>query len=209
MIIDQAQLLIFIPAALALNLTPGSDMLFCLGQGLKSGPKEGIAASLGIATGSIIHILMAGLGLAALLASSPLAFEVIRWVGVSYLVWLALQAYRNPISTVQAREAKTRSVFKAWRQGMLVNLLNPKVIVFILAFIPQFVDPTRGSVFLQFLIFGAVLNVGGTIINGLVGTFSGKIGKTLAANGKLARIFQWFTSAVFIGLAAKLAFDRR
>ena len=209
MIIEPTQLLIFIPAALALNLTPGSDMLFCLGQGLKSGPKEGFFASLGIATGSIIHILMAGLGLAALLASYPLAFEIVRWIGVTYLVWLAVQAFRNPISNLPVADAKRGTIFKAWREGVLVNLLNPKVVVFILAFIPQFVDPARGSVLLQFLIFGAVLNIGGTIINGIVGIFSGRIGKALVTNGKVARIFQWLTCAVFLGLAAKLAFDRR
>lgn len=209
MIIDPTQLLIFIPAALALNLTPGVDMMFCLGQGLKSGPKEGIAASFGIATGALIHTLMAGLGLAAVLATYPLAFEVLRWVGVGYLVWLALQAFRNPIGTVTGIESQADTAFKAWRDGVLVNLFNPKVAIFVLAFIPQFVDPARGSIVLQFLIFGVVLTIGGTIINALVGVFSGQIGKALASNLKMARAYQFFTGTIFLGLAAKLAFDRR
>ncbi len=209
MIIDSTQLLIFIPAALALNLTPGSDMLFCLGQGLRSGPKSGIAASLGIATGSLLHSLMAAFGLAALVASHPLAFEVIRWAGVTYLVYLAFQAFRNPVSNLVVSEVDPGTALRAWRDGVVVNILNPKVAIFTLALIPQFVDPARGSTILQFLIFGAILNIGGTIINGIVGIYSGSIGRILATNLQAARLFQWVTCGIFLGLAARLLIDRR
>ena len=97
MIIEPSQLLIFMMAGLALNLTRGADMMFCLSQGLRSGRKTGFAASLGIATGSIIHVLLAAFGLAALIAANPAAFEFLRWTGVAYLVWLAVQALRNPV----------------------------------------------------------------------------------------------------------------
>ncbi len=159
MIIETTQLLIFMMAGIALNLTPGADMMYCLSQGLKSGPKAGFAASLGIATGSIIHVLLAAFGLAALIAANPLAFEVLRWAGVAYLVWLAVQALRTPLQVDLPDEAKRSQPMKAWRDGVLVNLLNPKVIVFILAFLPQFVDPLRGSTVLQFLLLGLVLNI--------------------------------------------------
>lgn len=208
MIVDGNQFLIFIPAALALNLTPGSDMLFCLGQGLKSGPKAGVAASFGVATGSFLHSLMAAFGLAALLATHPLAFEIIRWAGVAYLLWLAVQTFRNPIGKLQASDVSSSGIIRAWRDGVFVNLLNPKVAIFILALIPQFVDPSKGSTVLQFLIFGAILNIGGTTINALVGVFSGSIGRMLATNDRVAKVFQWLTSIVFVGLAARLAFDR-
>lgn len=209
MIIEPVQLLIFIPAALALNLTPGADMLFCLGQGLKSGPRAGVAASFGIATGSFIHSLLAAFGLAALLATYPLAFEVVRWAGVAYLVWLAVQAFRQPVGALRPADCPSGTAYRAWRDGVLVNLLNPKVAIFILAFVPQFVDPARGSTLLQFLILGAILNIGGTLINGLVGGFSGGIGRALAANDRLARVYKWVTGCLFLGLAAKLAFERR
>jgi threonine/homoserine/homoserine lactone efflux protein len=94
-----------------------------------------------------------------------------------------------------------------WR--FLVNLLNPKVAIFVLALVPQFVDPSRGSTVLQFLIFGAILNIGGTIINGLIGAFAGTIGRVLATNYSAVRLFQWLSSGIFFGLAAKLLFDRR
>ncbi|WP_430473534.1 LysE family translocator [Thalassospira lucentensis] len=209
MLIPIETLAIFIPTALALNMTPGNDMLFCLGQGIKSGPKAGNAASFGIATGAMIHTLLAGLGLAALMAAHPVALEVLRWAGIAYLVWLAIGAFRAGTQTLEPAKTKRSSAFSAWRDGIVVNLLNPKIIVFVLAFIPQFVDASRGSVLGQFLIFGLILNIGGTIINCLVGGFAGKLGAVLSRSAKIARGFQIFTGCVFLGLAAKLAFDNR
>ncbi len=209
MIIEPSQLLIFMMAGIALNLTPGADMMYCLSQGLKSGPRAGFAASLGIATGSIIQILLAAFGLAALIAANPLAFEVLRWAGVAYLVWLAVQALRAPLQVDLPDEAKRSQPMKAWRDGVLVNLLNPKVIVFILAFLPQFVDPGRGSTVLQFLLLGLVLNITGTAVNGFVGIGAGSVRGLLSANKWIAGALGYVSSAVFLGLAAKLAFDRR
>jgi threonine/homoserine/homoserine lactone efflux protein len=201
-------LLIFIPAALALNLTPGNDMLFCLGQGMKSGPRAGMAASLGIATGGFIYTLAAGIGLASLLAAHPGAFEAIRWGGVFYLVWLAIQAFRRPV-VLAAPQGVRGSAWKAGRDAVVVSLLNPKIAVFVLAFLPQFVDPARGSTFVQFLLLGTVFNVGGTLVNLIVGGFAGSIGRWLAASRRGARAFQMLTGFVFLGLAARIAFDRR
>lgn len=209
MIIEPAQLLIFMMAGIALNLTPGADMMFCLSQGLKSGPKTGFAASLGIATGSVIHVLLAAFGLAALIAANPVAFEVLRWIGVAYLVWLAIQALRNPLEVNLPAGAMRSQPLKAWRDGTLVNLLNPKVIVFTLAFLPQFVDPERGSTVLQFLLLGLVLNITGTTVNGAVGIGAGSVRGLLAGNRWIAKTLGYVSSAVFLGLAAKLAFDRR
>ncbi len=206
---DFETLLIFIPIALALNLTPGADMLFCLGQGAKSGPRAGFAASIGIATGAFFHALAGGLGLAALIAANPVLFEAVRWAGVGYLVWLAIQAFRQPVGSLSGAEVATSSGYKAWRDGTVVCLLNPKVAIFMLALVPQFVDPAAGSVLLQFLIFGTVLNIGGTIINAGIGVFAGKIGGALAQNPAIARGVQIVSGLVFVGLAAKLVFEKR
>jgi len=209
MLIPVETLLVFIPAALALNLTPGNDMLFCLGQGMKSGPRAGIAASFGIAAGGMLHTLAAALGLAALLAAHPGAFEAIRWAGVAYLVWLAIQAFRSPTSLLAPTAGVGNSPWRAFREAVVVNVLNPKVAVFILAFLPQFVDPARGSTFLQFLLLGVVFNIGGTVANLLVGIFAGRLSGWLAGRAKAARAFQMFTGVIFLGLAARIAFDRR
>ncbi len=208
-IIEPAQLLIFMMAGLALNLTPGADMMFCLSQGVKSGPGTGFAASLGIATGSIIHVLVAAFGLAALIAANPVAFELLRWAGVAYLVWLATQALRNPMQIDLPDGAKLSAPIRAWRDGVMVNLLNPKVIIFTLAFLPQFADPQRGSTVLQFLLLGLVLNVTGTAVNGFVGIGAGSVRGLLAGNKWIARSPGYLSSVVFLGLATNLAFERR
>lgn len=202
-------LLVFIPAALALNLTPGNDMLFCLGQGMKSGPRAGVAASFGIAAGGMVHTLAAALGLAALLATHPGAFEAIRWAGVAYLVWLAVQAFRSPAPNLSAEGARRTTPGRAFREAVVVNVLNPKVAVFILAFLPQFVDPARGSTFLQFLLLGLVFNIGGTVVNLAVGLFAGRIGGWLMSRARVARAFQIATGGIFLMLAARIAFERR
>jgi threonine/homoserine/homoserine lactone efflux protein len=209
LILDLHTLLIFIPAALALNLTPGADLLFCFGQGLRAGRKAGIAASLGIATGSFIHTLLAGLGLAVLIASHPVAFEIIRWAGVAYLVWLAVGALRQPLGNLQPAAVTQGGIFNAWRAGIVVCLLNPKVAIFVLSFLPQFVDPAKGSTFMQFMILGAIFNIGGTVVNALVGSFAGSLGHLLASSRKVGRAVQVASSMVFFGLAARIAFDRR
>lgn len=184
-------------------------MLFCLGQGAKSGPKAGVLASLGIATGSFLHAFAGGLGLAALIAANPLAFEAIRWAGVGYLLYLAYRALTAPSVPIEATEVSRSSGFQAWRDGVFVCLLNPKVALFMLALVPQFVDPGRGSLLLQFILFGTILNIGGTAINGAIGFFAGGVSAFLRRNRAVANILQYASGFIFIGLAAKLAFERR
>lgn len=206
MIVDPWVLLAFLPAALALNLTPGADMMFCLGQGLRAGPRAAVAASGGIALGGIVHAVIAGLGLSALIAAMPGALDVIRWVGVAYLMTLAVQALRaGPVGLDAARQVRPRAAWRAFGQGLIVNLTNPKVILFVLAFVPQFVDPARGAVLAQFMIYGAVLSVGGFIVNGAVGVFAAGAAGRLAGNLGLARVLGWISAGIFTGLALRLA----
>ena len=204
-LIDPAQLLIFYSAVLALNLTPGNDMLFCMGQGIRSGPKAGFAANLGIALGALIHTLLAALGLSALLAAYLLVFEVIRWAGVVYLVWLGVQTLLH-FELVQAETAGAQaSVFRAFRDGVIVNLFNPKVAVFILAFIPQFIEPERGSAFLQFLLLGLIFVVNGVWVNGAVGVFAGRFGQLLQNSSVLVVVFRYLSALIFFALAVRMA----
>lgn len=198
--VDPLVLLAFIPASLALNLTPGADMMFCLGQGLRNGPRAAMAANFGIAAGGLIQTIIAGLGLGAAVAALPWAFDVIRWLGVAYLLWLALGALRaGPVAT---QEAATPHAF---RDAMIVNLTNPKVILFVLAFVPQFIDPARSPVLVQFIIFGLVMFAGGLLINGTVGVFAGGIGRRMARSPRFARILGYVSAGVFATLALRLA----
>ncbi|HUS55098.1 MAG TPA: LysE family translocator [Thermohalobaculum sp.] len=210
MLVEWTTLLAFAPAALALNLTPGADMMFCLGQGLRGGPRAGMAANLGIAAGSLVHMLAAGLGLAALLATAPQMFHAIRWAGVAYLVFLAVQVLTNPLGATAATSARPASArpTRAFRDAMAVNILNPKVALFILAFLPQFVDPAR-PVLPQFLILGGVLMAGGLVINGAVGVFAGGLGQALARSARMERGLRYVSAGIFFALAARLALDGR
>jgi threonine/homoserine/homoserine lactone efflux protein len=205
MIVDPLILLAFVPAGLALNLTPGADMMFCLGLGLRAGPRPALAASAGIAAGGMVHVALAGLGLAAAIAALPWALDAIRWLGVAYLLWLAVQALRQgPLRP----DAPVLSVTRAFRQGVTVNLTNPKVILFVLAFVPQFVDPAR-AILPQFLVFGLILAAGGFVINGLVGVFAGGLGRHLATSPRLARALGIASATIFTALAIRLAVMQR
>ncbi|WP_037316576.1 LysE family translocator [Ruegeria halocynthiae] len=204
--IEIVTLMAFVPAALALALTPGADMMFCFGQGLRSGPGAAIAASAGVSTGSLVHVLLAGLGLGAAVATMPWLFDVIRWLGVAYLLYVAWGAVRNGAVSTDAPAKPTRF---AYRDGLLVNLTNPKVILFVLAFIPQFVDPARGSVLLQFLTFGVVIAAGGFVTNALVGVFAGGAGRALMTDARASRVLGWITGGIFAALAVRLAIMER
>jgi threonine/homoserine/homoserine lactone efflux protein len=205
MIVDPLILLAFVPAGLALNLTPGADMMFCLGLGLRAGPRPAMAASAGIAAGGMVHVALAGLGLAAAITALPWALDAIRWLGVGYLLWLAVQALRQgPLRP----DAPALSVVRAFRQGVTVNLTNPKVILFVLAFVPQFVDPAR-AILPQFLVFGLILAAGGFVINGLVGVFAGGLGRHLATSPRLARALGIASATIFTALAIRLAVMQR
>ncbi|MDP4822662.1 MAG: LysE family translocator [Aestuariivirgaceae bacterium] len=201
------ELLIFLGACLALNATPGADFVYSLSSGIRGGWRAAIGASLGIGTGLVFHVLLASFGLAALIASHPQAFELMRWLGVAWLVWLGVQAFRAGPARFDGKGGA--GGFQAWRQGTLVNLLNPKTIIFILAFLPQFVDPARGSGALQMLALGMIFVVTSTISCALIGGFAAGLGGVLARNPMSARAMVWFSGSIMMALAARLAFDRR
>jgi threonine/homoserine/homoserine lactone efflux protein len=208
MIVSALTLAAFVPAALALNLTPGADMAFCLGTGLRSGPRAGMAASAGVALGCMVHVAIAGAGLGAAVAAAPWLFEVIRWAGVGYLLWLALRVLQTAGEMPEADPgAVAGAVGAAFRRGFLVNLTNPKVILFVLAFLPQFVDPAR-PVLPQFLILGGVIATGGLIVNGLVGMGAGGIGRHLG-RGRAKLWLDRVTAGIFAALALRLALAHR
>ena len=201
MIVDRLTLRAFIPAGLALNLTPGADMKSGLGRGLRAGPRAALAAEAGISLGAFIHAKLAGLGLSAALVAAPWAIEVIRRVGVAYL---AVQTVRHALranlpSTIPGR---------AFQQAPLINLTNPKVMLFVPAIVPQFVDQSR-PVLPQFLIFGLILAVGGYIVNGLVGVFAGGLGQRLLSSPRATVWLGRAVAAIFRGPAARLVLLQR
>ncbi|HKR96767.1 MAG TPA: LysE family translocator [Candidatus Angelobacter sp.] len=205
---EKTAFLTFLFAAFMLNIAPGPDMLYVIGRSLGQGRKAGIVSALGIFVGCWVHILAAAFGIAALLRSSPVAFNVVRYAGAAYLVYLGIKmiVQRSNLAQQQPKPASLASIF---RQGVITNVLNPKVALFFLAFLPQFVDAHRGSVVWQILLLGLIFNVGGTAVNLGVAYAGGTLGELLRRNARFARMQQWFTGLVFIGLGARLAWQRR
>ena len=155
-------LLLFVIAGLVLNLTPGPDLLYITARSLGQGWRAGAASSLGIAAGCLVHTAAAALGISVLLQSSPLAYEAIRLCGAAYLVWLGVQALRRRAVSATVAELPAESLRRVFWQGFATNVLNPKVALFFLAFLPQFADPARGAFALQVLVLGLIF-----IANGL------------------------------------------
>ena len=148
---------LFLAAGVLLNLTPGQDTMFIIGQSLTGGFRAGVAAALGIALGTVFHTLAAALGLSAILATSPLAFSIVKFLGAAYLVFLGIKLILSrPAGDGAAARAAPSTPRAVLRQGILTNVLNPKVALFFLAFLPQFVDPSSGSRILAFLVLGAI-----------------------------------------------------
>ncbi len=198
----------FAIAGLALNIVPGADMTFVIAAAAKGGRRDGLIAALGIGAGTLAHILAAVLGLSAILASSPAAFTVLKWAGAAYLLYLAATMLRDrrPAKTASAPPASGWALLRA---AMLVNILNPKVALFFLAFLPQFINPAAPVPALQILSLGLWFDVVGTLVNAIV---------ALAAAGAASRLrdVRWAGRAARLvaatamgGLAVKLALARR
>ena len=193
-------------AGLALNLTPGADMTFVALCAARGGRVAGLAAAGGIFVGCLGHIFFAVVGLSALIAASQTAFAIVKWLGVAYLLFIAIQMVIEGESRPHIPgRAVVLEPWSAFRQAAIVNLLNPKVAIFFLAFLPQFVDPAGGSLWGQILFLGMVFNTTGFIVNGLVSVFSAAASSRLMVNQTLRRVSRWVAATIIGGLAAKLA----
>lgn len=206
MMIDSSLYAAFLVAALALCLTPGPDMMFIVAMGGRGGPATGVMAAAGVATGAFVHAVAAMLGLSALFAAVPTLYHVLRWAGAAYLVVLAVKAFRErgEREAEGAAPAPGPGRLRAYWQGMVTNLLNPKVILFNIAFLPQFVDPGLGNPMLQFLALGVTLVLIGLVVDGTVGLLSGRLAAALRRSRRAARALNIFGGTIFTGLAVRL-----
>ncbi|MGI9389197.1 MAG: LysE family translocator [Boseongicola sp.] len=200
--VDPILYLAFLPAALALVLTPGPDMMFTMAQGLRGGARPALAAAAGISAGVFVNSILAGLGLDVVVNTAPWLFGVVRWVGVGYLLWLGWNTLTTPLIGGNSRQIYPT---RAFRDGLFVNLSNPSVIFFILAFIPQFVDPAQ-PILPQFLIFGGTIGLLGFLVKSGVGLSAGGLGRLLVRNRFVERTLRWISATIFGALALRLAF---
>ncbi len=205
--IELSNLIVFVPAVLVLLLSPGPNMALVLSIGLAHGACGGFAAALGIAAADLVLTGLTATGVTALIAAWPPSFDLLRYAGALYLLWLAWQAVRSP-GTTAIPGAQPASRARIFRMAMLNSLLNPKPLLFFMVFLPQFVDASRGSVALQVVVLGSVLSLVALLFNAALGASSGRIAGLLQ-NGKTARSRSWLLAAVLVALAARLLVAER
>lgn len=205
---DMPTLLAYLAAAAILVIIPGPGTAWIVAQTAAGGARRGLHAGLGLETATLIHALAAGLGLSALLAASALAFEALKWAGAAYLVWLGIKAWREHGDAAVPAPAAAGSG-SVYRRSVVTGVLNPKVAVFFLAFLPQFVHPERGWVWLQFLALGAMLSVIGFANSCLLVFVVSRFNRGLSRSPRLARLRQRLIGGVFVGLGVRLALQRQ
>jgi threonine/homoserine/homoserine lactone efflux protein len=203
-------LALFLAAGLALNITPGPDMLYVATRGASEGRSAGIASALGIGAGTLVHITLVAAGLAAVLTAVPVAYRAIQFCGAAYLIYLGVRAFvaKPAASAPRLAPASLQAIF---RQGVITNVLNPKVALFFLAFLPQFVDPARGNPALQVIALGLLFDTTGTLVNLGVAVVASRAtsGVRTAPAGMRSPLLQRVTGGIFVALGLRLAWLAR
>jgi threonine/homoserine/homoserine lactone efflux protein len=206
---DTHTLLAFVAACAAIILSPGPAQALVLARTLSDGRSAGVMTAVGLNVGVLVHSVTAALGLTALLATSAVAFAVVKFAGAGYLVYLGVRALRSGSPGEAAATPARMSSGRAFRHAVVTGTLNPKVAIFFLAFLPQFVDPGRGSAFTQFLVFGCILAALDIAYESTLALLAGGLQSRLTGSSQLAAWRQKATGAVLVGLGLRLAFVSR
>jgi threonine/homoserine/homoserine lactone efflux protein len=197
--------LAFFSVAVLLALSPGPDNVFVLVHAAQHGVRAGVLVVLGLCTGLLFHTAAVALGLAALLEASQLAFGVLKGVGAVYLIWLAWLSWRAPTGLLEGQAAQGLSARQTYARGIIMNATNPKVAIFFLAFLPQFVDPALGPVQWQVLQLGACFGLASLVVFGGIAALAGRFGQRLRASAKAQQALNRMAAVVFVALALRLA----
>jgi threonine/homoserine/homoserine lactone efflux protein len=202
---DPSRLALFVGAALLLLVVPGPSVLYIVTQSVSHGRRAGIASVAGITTGTLVHIVAATVGLSALLASSALAFDVVQYLGAAYLIVIGVRRLAGLERAQDERARGPRNLGRLYRQGIVVDTLNPKTALFFLAFLPQFVDPSR-TIWTQVIVLGLTFVVLGFLTDGLYAVTAGTLARWLKQRRQLLR---YASGSVFIGLGVSAALAKR
>jgi len=202
-------LLTFFLASVLLAFAPGPDNIFVLTQSSLYGKRSGLVVMLGLCTGLVVHSFAVALGVAVIFQQSALAFSALKMAGAGYLVYLAWQAFRASVSKIQAQGNGEIRLLKLYGRGIIMNITNPKVSIFFLAFLPQFADPSRGPVWLQILMLGGLFILSTILVFGGIAMLAGTIGQWLNRSHKAQKIMNRVAGTVFIVLALKLTTTER
>ncbi len=207
--ISTETLITFFTASLLLGLAPGPDNIFVLTQSAIHGRRAGLLVVLGLCTGLIVHSVAVALGVAVIFQTSALAFSILKAIGAGYLVFLAWKAFRASGAKMKGGGAVAFDPWGLYRRGVIMNVTNPKVSIFFLAFMPQFADPSRGSVTLQLLSFGGLFMISTLLVFGSIALLAGTLGQWLSESDRAQNVLNKVAGVVFLGLAIKLAITDR
>ncbi len=202
-------LLLFFTASVLLALAPGPDNLFVMAQAAQRGSGAGLLVTLGLCTGLLLHTSAVAFGLAALFQASVLAFSLLKFAGAGYLLYLAWQAFRAGGEQEGDTGSDTLQRGRLYRRGILMNITNPKVSVFFLAFLPQFADPARGSLAVQLLLLGGVFIIAAIVVFGSISLLAGVLGERFRQSARAQKILNRLAGSIFAALALKLATTER
>jgi threonine/homoserine/homoserine lactone efflux protein len=202
-------LITYIAASIAIILSPGPAQALVLARTISDGTKNGIVTALGLNVGTIFHAVAAALGLSAIIATSPVAFGVVKYSGAAYLIYLGVKAFRFKKYRTSLTNTSIMSTREAFSKAVWTGILNPKVALFFLAFLPQFVDAHRGSVFFQFLILGLILGAFDALYESALALLAGTVSDWVTGNSRFALWREKITGAVLIALGIRLALTKR
>ncbi len=199
---------IFFSAAFAINISPGPDLIYILSKTIAGGRKIGIASSLGVCSGAMVHVLAAALGLSAILATSALAFSVVKYIGAAYLIYLGIRAFRSKGATFDKIGAggEETTPWQAFKQGALVDILNPKVAIFFMAFLPQFVRSELGSTAGQIIFLGSLVILVAIVVEFTIIMVAAQTTEFFRKNKNISIWLDRMLGSVLVGLGLRLAF---
>jgi threonine/homoserine/homoserine lactone efflux protein len=206
---DLETIIMFATASLLLALAPGPDNIFVLTQSIVHGRKAGIIITLGLCTGLLFHTAIVALGIAAIFKTSLAAFNILKFIGASYLLYLSWKAFTSKESIKQKNEPAELKTAHLYRTGIIMNVTNPKVSIFFLAFLPQFTNVNNGSITIQIIMLGFIFIICAFIVFSIISQISGAIGKQLYRSDKISRVLNKVAGTVFTALALKLIFTQR
>ena len=207
---DSSTLILFTSAAFVLTATPGPDMLLIASRSVSQGRVAGLLTYFGIATSTYCHAAAAAFGLAQLLENVPAAYELVRWAGCAYLLYLAIKTLRGKaLADLATKPVAAVSQVRIFLEGLATNLLNPKMALFVLALFPQFTAPDNGSILMQMLVLATILNVVGFVVNGTVILIVSRVRVGVKLAPRFVRLPNYFLATVFAALASRLAFGGR
>ena len=199
----------FFTASVLLGLAPGPDNIFVLTQSALRGKGPGLIVMLGLCTGLIVHTVAVALGVAVIFQTSAFAFSALKFIGASYLLYLAWQAYRAPAEKIKNESSGIVHYRTLYCRGIVMNITNPKVSIFFLAFLPQFADPTRGPISIQLLLLGGLFILSTILVFGCIALLGGTLGQLLNRSERIQKILNKVAGTIFIGLALKLVTTER